>query len=382
MRVVAFVALVGCGAAPSPEAVTKPPEPARPVASECSEATPKICTEKALALGKDGDAGRIRDLLERGCAGSDGRACGILARKHASGEGAEKDPGRAAKLADKACEHGDLPSCTALAHAMMDQRGVDEDMPRAVTLFRKACDGGEPEACTAMGRITGDGGIEALHDPVRAVKYFEVACAGKVPDACAELAVVKATGRGTETDVAGAKPLAERACDTGSSVGCTAQGALLVKDAGDAADKGAAVEAFERACTLQGSQASAWSCARVAYLHEIGFGVARDPKKAATLYERACEAGLGGKNPPGGDRLAGCVATGLGFEAGHGLLAEKDHGLAMALYTYACGKKSALGCAARGAHLERIGKKAQAMADYQRACTLGSQEACARLRKR
>lgn len=380
--VVLLVLTASCGRAPV--VATPPSSPAVPRApAVCDDAHAKLCMDEALTLKPPRTAAqskRLVELLAHACTAGAADGCTTLARIHTEGKEAPSDLPKAAKLLERGCTLGDLQACTALGHALMDRRGVEEDMPRAITLFRKACDGGEPQACLAMGRATGSGGIEALYEPERSVRHHTFACDKGIVAACSELALAKAEGRGTPPDRVGAKPLAERACDVGIAVGCVTLAAILIGEQGDESVT-AAAELFERACALGESQASVWACARVAQLKATGKGFVRDEAKARVAFDRACAAAIAGK-PEVPDKLLGCIVLAAVFEVGYGLLAEKDPELTLALYNHACGQRSGPGCAARAIYHERTGRKAEAMADYRRACALGVAVACERLKRR
>lgn len=361
----AALTLVACSSAHPPS-----PSPSAPKSGgdACTGALAEACVERALQLSPAGDP-RVVDealrLFESACEANSARGCAALADAYASGSRRVSGPAPdAVPPAQKACRLGEAKGCTTLtglAFALARPKSGEPDVPRAVTLYREACAGHDPEACLAMGRFSGDGGLEGLHDPERAAGYFTTACEGGLADGCAALAGATAAGRGVSKDLPAARALATKACEAGSAEGCGTLGVLLE-------DPAAALVAFERGCELGKAQASAFSCAHAAFARR------KDPARSKPLLDRACATAVEGAEPP--EPRAGCVLLALLFDAGGGFLTQKDDAIALALYDHACEAGWANAFAARGSYHERRGHAAKAKEDYVRACKLGGAEAC------
>jgi TPR repeat protein len=102
-----------------------------------------------------------------------------------------------------------------------------------------------------------------------------------------------------------------------------------------------------------------------------GDGVAVDPSKAATLFQRACDGGV----------TSGCVSVGLQYANGNGV--ARDDARAVALYSKACVAQDSAGCADLGFMTENGRGIARdvpgAAALYQKACDGGNMYGCSNL---
>jgi TPR repeat protein len=105
---------------------------------------------------------------------------------------------------------------------------------------------------------------------------------------------------------------------------------------------------LEEACTAGDVR----SCNKLGDLYADGRGVAKDERRAATLYEKACTVGL----------AEGCYNLGTLYTAGLGV--TKDEGRAASLYEMACKGGDPLACYKRAAAL------------FKESCQAGISEAC------
>jgi TPR repeat protein len=142
-------------------------------------------------------------------------------------------------------------------------------------------------------------------------------------------------------------------CKGGSAEACAYEGLQLSESADTEL---ASVDVLKRACDLQ----SGSGCASLAFLYATGKAVAKDDKRAATLYRKSCELG----------DAQGCYNAGLMSEGGRGV--KEDLARAAADYDEACELGSSTACTNLGFLYER-GRgvredKARAVALYQRGC--------------
>jgi TPR repeat protein len=161
----------------------------------------------------------------------------------------------------------------------------------------------------------------------------------------------------------------------------------------------AALARFDSDCR----SGNAASCSVLGVMHEHGRGVARDPKRASSLYQQACQQG----NPAGCVNLGRLLGSGVGgrrdaegaaliFEvACHDGVNEGCYQLAQAHYrsgnvsaartalSQACGAGHAGGCLGLGAlyqhgyGVKRDARRASRL--YRRACRQGEALACDRI---
>ncbi|MBC2667956.1 tetratricopeptide repeat protein [Novosphingobium piscinae] len=125
------------------------------------------------------------------------------------------------------------------------------------------------------------------------------------------------------------------------------------------------VAGLEQTC----SGGNAADCDVLGMLYLTGDGTAKDPKKAATYFQRACDRG----------DARGCFNLGESYQFGDGVL--KDPAKAAAFYLRACDGREKKGCSELalsylgGSGVERNEAKAALYAD--RSCTLNSPFGCA-----
>jgi uncharacterized protein len=142
-------------------------------------------------------------------------------------------------------------------------------------------------------------------------------------------------------------------CKGGSADACAYEGLLLSENPDTERDS---VAVLQRACDLQNGS----GCATLAFLYATGKSVAKDDKKAATLYKKSCELG----------DAQGCYNAALMAQSARGTREELAR--AVADYQEACDLGSSPGCTNLGFLYERgIGVKENkplAMALYRRGC--------------
>jgi len=131
-------------------------------------------------------------------------------------------------------------------------------------------------------------GLELMQagDPA-SVGWFLRACESKLPDGCAQMGFLYMGGPLLARDDAQAFAFSVRACDLGSGLGCS-NAAVLTRDGrGAAPDDVAMKKLAERACKLEHGD----GCFLVAAIIEEGRAGAKkpDPAKAIPWLEKACD---------------------------------------------------------------------------------------------
>jgi TPR repeat protein/Na+-translocating ferredoxin:NAD+ oxidoreductase RnfD subunit len=181
----------------------------------------------------------------------------------------------AARHFARACELGNINGCAnvAIQFLFLGERRSDADVARALDQLEAAC-GREADwsICFLVG-VAYETGRGRPRDPDRAIALYERCGAGN-------LYAAKALARiALSTDVAMSNP------PGGESVAATN---------GTSADAGydlIAVAAVLRAAVTRGDPEACWY---LAYMHEAGRGVPRDPQAARRLVEAACQFGFDG----------------------------------------------------------------------------------------
>lgn len=200
------------------------------------------------------DASRAADLLERACEGKGSAlGCCALATVYAAGSGVVANPSQARSLFRKACSLGEGQACIAsysgaseISKRVSDalvafsescanrypaegcaDRVCERNDPKnremragALRTLQRACDDNESHACLVLGLVY-DQSLGASGDSAKAAGLLEKACAGGVPTGCYALAHLLSFGK---EDLMRAKALYRKACETGLSVACDAEG--------------------------------------------------------------------------------------------------------------------------------------------------------------
>ncbi|CAN5878401.1 hypothetical protein BH11MYX3_BH11MYX3_26370 [soil metagenome] len=245
----------------------------------------------------------------------DGDSCFELAEKL---EATDK-PG-AVIAYSKACDFKLAGGCFNAANNM----GRGADPVKTMALFQRACDLGSEGGCSnaAVGYLLGEGVPKDLE---RARKMLTETCDRDDATGCRNLAVMYRDGQGVAVDAAKVLVLLSKACELGNheeAGACSVAGAKLVET-----DTPRALKYFEKACSLDPS-----FCLNLGVANASGMGMAKDPAKARTLYDKACTAG----NASACNNLGDLMNRGIG--------GAKDKAAAHALFQKACDGGEKVGC--------------------------------------
>ena len=107
--------------------------------------------------GVSHDEKKARELLTKGCDGSDTKSCTNLGVLMMQGRGGAKDGAAAAKNFEKGCADADALACGMLGMQYKTGDGVTKDDAKAVALLQKGCEGGNDAACGTYGKMLLDG---------------------------------------------------------------------------------------------------------------------------------------------------------------------------------------------------------------------------------
>jgi len=244
-----------------------------------------------------------------------------------------------------------LTALVLLLSAQTEPLCEDEDQCRV------DCNAGNLAQCQALADTL------VPDEPVEALKLYEEACSKGLMHSCAKLAFhLKESVPANKAQQARALKLTEQACAASDALGCANLAAWLW-DEGPAFFARAAVAA-EKGCRLK----DLFSCGTLGSMYKDGIGVEKDPKKALSLMNQACEAGYWS------------TCTVLGVALIEGSVGKTDPKRAARLFTDACENEYAAACFQlsganrRGLGVRRDRQKAQAL--LSQACDLGMAEAC------
>lgn len=228
-------------------------------------------------------------------------------------------------LLARACQEGSAAACFRLGWLLFSGTGVPADRDAALARYRNACDGGWAEACAYLG-------VHLIDDPAAAttevLTVLDRACELGSSAGCSHLAFLYATGTRVPQDDVRATPLYVRSCDLGDPLGCYNVGLMYNAGRGVERDVARAVAADEEGC--RGGSSSA--CTDLGWLYQQGIGVVKDEARAVELYRLGC-AGTSCQPP---NRL-GCVNLGRAYRDGIGIAADPRR--AEEIFREACEKE-------------------------------------------
>jgi TPR repeat protein len=271
------------------------------------------------------------------------------------------------------CDLGNAVSCRLLGTFFEFGKGnAAVDKKKAVDLYTKACDGGDPVGCSSAGFLYDVPNPPVPVDIAKAISFDQKACDAGDPRGCSNLGVKYGTGTGVPIDRGKAISLYEKACGGGFAMGCNNLAVMYTN--GPAAYQGPdapkALDLWKRAC--EGNVARA--CASLGYMIIKGYGGATvDLVRAVGLFGKACD---GGWN-------LGCGYLGVAYDKG--LAVPVDGAKAFPLMQKGCPSGVPVACARLGVHYADGTNVAadpkMAVSYFQKGCSGGDPdgEGCGRL---
>ncbi len=250
-----------------------------------------------------------------------------------------------------------LPGGPAAAGGILPGDIVEEIGPARIGNACEFADAAYDRSCDPVRILLRRAGaiVETKLVPVMQEPFFERSCRDGIAEGCFRQArALWIRNQGNDRDRA--LDLYDNSCLAGSAEGCAEEGLRFFKEIPDRAKDAVAV--LRRACDLE----SGAGCTHLAFLYATGSGklVARDDRRAAPLYARACDLG----------DAPGCYNAGLMAEEGRGV--ARDISRAAARYEEACGMGSSTACTNLGflaEHGRGVRKDpARAAALYKRGC--------------
>lgn len=226
-------------------------------ASQCVEQCGKGNVQSCGAAGSlytTGGGGAARDdkkareLLTKGCDGSDTKSCTGLGVLMVEGRGGAKDPTSAAKNFEKSCADADALACGMLGTLYKTGDGVTKDDAKAASFLQKGCEGGNDAACGTFGKMLLEG-TGTTKDVAKGTDYLKRACDGAQSQACVDLGNLAEASR----NAIAAKQHYARGCWRNNKEACFGEGRM---ELGFGGNKDAAKRAFDKSCTFFNDQPS------------------------------------------------------------------------------------------------------------------------------
>ncbi len=244
-------------------------------AASCSDGLEEGCL--AMALMSTGSARSTR--LEAVCNAGLPAGCyhrGRLLRTELKGDDGQE-------LVQRACGDGYAPACSYFGR--WQSRSDDaETRDQTEGYLRKGCDGGDVKGCASLAEALARQG--KLDD---AAKLANQACAGGVVRACRTLADLHTRGAATEGPSVSPTELLERACDGGDRLACVQLG-----DAIRAREPGKAATLLQKACDVSGFEMSDLMSVLRDHTVRTGNLVAEALPAGGRIHELGTLSGLGG----------------------------------------------------------------------------------------
>jgi TPR repeat protein len=234
-------------------AASKTPVPAGPTAAQlqrsCNKGKGADCDELGnrwrFGIGMSRSDARAADFFRKACAAKDPDGCADDAFAAGLGLGQKADAAGALARLGKQCKEGVARACGNLATLYSQGLGGPDDVKLAEPMWVDACKKGHLESCSNVSAAAFRDG-----DFGRFNKFGRAACDYGDPDGCASLAEF-------HLDLKELLPAAAdyaRACQLGSTRGCTGQG-LLMLEAGT--DLKRAASLLEQSCQREDPRACA-----------------------------------------------------------------------------------------------------------------------------
>jgi TPR repeat protein len=255
----------------------------------------------------------------------------------------------------KACSVGDTESCADLARAYRTGApwlGIAADPAIAIAYAIEACTRGDDASCGVPLAIARSGAVEVREDYMRLAfcRHRDASCSVVLADHYAGNTMARDL-----VDLPRANALLDRACVDGEAVACSRQAALVHRGRGVAADRGRAIDLWNRACD-GGDREGCFTLGRAMLVRGERYDLAR----AVAAFRSSC----------GED--AACLAS-----AGRILAIKRERDAAAVQLERACALGSERACIDRGRVLVLARRRTNPhVADLERACDGGERVAC------
>lgn len=252
--------------------------------SACKPGAVDVCVKIADELyNKEAKVFPIQaaELYRVACADKSAHACGRAAEYEAIGKKWEE----VRKYSKMACELGGAEACVRLGGTELEGQGTPKDQAKALELFKTACEKGSVRGCRAAAGLMLDA---EPSDLAGAMPLARKACEGKYDDSCFVLGIALFREK---KDYKSALSHLEAACQDPKfekrGPACNIAGAIVFDGLGMPKDIARGRDLFEKACESKSGD----GCFNLANIHTLGQGVPRDAAKGKEFFKQACEHG-------------------------------------------------------------------------------------------
>lgn len=341
----------------------------------------RLCEDKGmgftcaqLALQYIEGAGTAEDTelghqyASKACDMGAGFGCDILSFLYYTGNGVPQDMDKAESYVFEACDKGYPRACAEIGRWYLEEGSVEIDDAKALYYHARACEGNIGLSCEFVGDLYTYDDISDLIelDPIQAERYYSLGCMAQNPDACSEAGWMHFSGRGIRENEQRGLFFLHQGCDMQSSFACYTIGRAYKNGWGVEPDRQISHNYMKIACQY-GSQSGCTSYGKDLY---FGDYTTADPDAAVGILTGACDA----------KRAEACriLADHFASELRGGPI---DADLARQYLTRGCDYEDDFSCFKLGLAYElgQFGVAvdiAKALPYYDRACELGSVQAC------
>lgn len=293
-------------------------QPAQPAAPDAALTPQQRLNEGVTLMARNTPAAltQAADLFQTSCDEGLAAACNNLGALYMLGRGVGKDEARALTIFKKACEDKDRAACDTLGELYSRDNSPSRDLALAASSYAAACELGFLPSCARLGSMY-DQGSEVAKDDARAAALYEQACAFDIKKACDDMNTV---ALGQEVASGDELSSAQGSCSAKLGAACGNLAVMYRSGRGVAKDVRKATTLYSNSCLY-----NALSCDQLGAIYLVGEGdLPADPAKALPLLNKGCEGGV----------ATSC--NNLGAAYGRGLGVTRDAEQAAALYKRAC----------------------------------------------
>ena len=241
----------------------------------------------ALRMAADGIDTRKRDWFGQALARAQGGDVDYeygVGTVYAGGLGVRRDVSAAFRWYERAAQHGNFPAMAAIGTAYLSGNGVEPNLVAAKAWLEKAAESGLPAAEERLGFLYRNGlGVE--QDLARAMDWYQKAAANGNSSARAALGEMYMRGEGVEADRERALAWYRQAAADDQPQALVALAGCLFEQEGSGRSE--AITLCRRAVNAGDAEA----VVLLGRAYENGWGVDKDVKKAAELYQQALSKG-------------------------------------------------------------------------------------------
>lgn len=218
--------------------------------------------------------------MVKDCEGGSGPACFELGQAYQNEQPPSLQQDQAANAFKRGCKLGSGPSCTNAGFVQRENLGHEE----LISFYRQGCELNDSQGCANLGSA-----LMRIGDATRvpdALLAYERGCKGGIALACHNAGKLLTKGTDIERDLVRARPFIQRSCEL-DPVFCAEEGVGFAQGWYGPPDFDKAASLFQRACEAGGSE----GCVSLSALMIQGKATSSGSPGIADLSKKACDLG-------------------------------------------------------------------------------------------